>query len=1292
MRRLARSRVRFVQIIAAFYCLVHPVNLTRADETDETVDPGLTALTTTYSVVAESSEQPPLPEAAYAPASEPNSDGDGLSDAQEMELGTDPYNPDSDHDFITDSDEIIYTGTDLNNPDSNGNGWPDYYDQMGLSVGSADADGDGLTNDQEWQAGLNPLNPDSDGDGWPDAYEFAGLDQPGQDPDGDGLTNQVESEIGTNPLLTDTDGDGLGDGIETATSYTNPTVWDSDGNGRNDFDDYYYPPSADPDSDGDGLSDSQENGLGTNPSVADTDGDGLSDGYEIYTSLTQPTTPDSDGDGIPDGQELTLGLNPNASDSDGDGLSDSYEINTSGTNPNSYDTYSGDTSSSDSTYIETNTDPDSDSDGLTDSFEASIGSNPNNADSDGDGLPDAYEVNVLHTSPVSADTDGDGLSDAQEISVIGTDPLNPDSDGDGSNDGSEVSSGTNPFAVPDSDGDGLSDADEAALGTNPYVADSDSDGLSDGFEHSSSGTDPLNADTDGDGLADGVEVTQYTSSPLVADTDGDGLSDGQEAALGSSLVSIDTDNDGLTDFEEVALHESLPQLSPTNAHSLNAAYTDWQVVGADSDGGGIPDRLEELYGMNVADPGDDTAGDLDADGTTNLVAYQNGWNLWANFNGQFDSDDDGITNVVEIADNLDPTDPIDAANDNDHDGLFNLEEYRAGTDPNAADSTGSGQGDYATVMAAPAPTDLAQNNNTPAANQDWDSDGASNFTELLISHTDPRDATSAPMYAAALLSNPECSLSCGSSFCKCSGDTQCSSPTECDACKCPGVGKNCSCSDAGVCTAPYAYAPCLNQDNLGCICGCTVCGISDSTHCQFYYASLEDPDLPKTPEERPAMCGGNKQPPVDPPLTKPKVEKVKSVTFSGTGFEEVQDDTGTAYSAPHWDGSPKPVAYVRGKKSQPRLEATFENIPKSARASDGMVALRGVISSGDASLNGAIISMVRVSLPASGGSATYKQTKDFTKPDGSTVVSLPDKVTILNPDDSTAFKVTWQRSNKTTPTSNDWTNIGTEDTKHLIYVIDAKPTTKIKCETLFYIGCSKAGAATGENALFKAIAEKWGRSIQRVTPKTAKQDGSNLNYWRSQQGNGQDVREVLKNRDGKCGGWARLFQAVMGCQGCDKTNVREAQPAQKNPTNTELKALAKKLYPNQKVTAEVSPLNADTFGRIYVKNWDISEKNIYFPQGKGSIPAQGITNTQSFSNHALVQSSDKKLIFDPSYSIGPLGNKDFETWEKKALQCLVVPVSFNDDKGKYIPGSEIYWAWRLDTKNDELKLTDWIIQ
>ena len=145
-----------------------------------------------------------------------DADGDGLTNLEELALGTDPGVADTDGDGLNDGAEVHITLTDPLNPFSDGGEISDFDldpDGDGLSHGeeialgtdphNPDTDGDGLPDGVEArQTRTNPLLADSNGNGTPDGME---------DSDGDGLPNLEELELGTHPGLADTDGDGLSD-------------------------------------------------------------------------------------------------------------------------------------------------------------------------------------------------------------------------------------------------------------------------------------------------------------------------------------------------------------------------------------------------------------------------------------------------------------------------------------------------------------------------------------------------------------------------------------------------------------------------------------------------------------------------------------------------------------------------------------------------------------------------------------------------------------------------------------------------------------------------------------------------------------------------------------------------------------------------------------------------------------------------------------------------------------------------------------------------------------------------
>ena len=770
----------------------------------------------------------------------PDTDDDGLPNTIELELGTDTTDPDSDDDGLTDGFEVgperVFDPTvdpDPLNPDSDGDGIPDGEEfELGTSLVSSDTDGDGLDDALEIELGTDFLLADSDGDGLEDGLEVevgsgpldtdsdddGALDGDERDPladtDGDGLINVLDP---------DSDNDGLTDGLELGvlapspdtdlqafnflpdadtTTTTDPLNADSDaggipdgvedGNRNGRVEPYESDPNdpTDDDTDGDGLSNAEEEALGTDPDNPDSDGDGIDDGDEV-TFGANPLDEDSDDDGWLDIDELDPFSDPDEDgvanladpDSDNDGLPDGLEVGVT--------TAHEDTDLTQGFFSvdldpETTTDPlnpDTDLGGIPDGLE-DLNRNgrfdagerdPNRQiddDSDGDGIYDALEL-VYGTSRTSRDTDGDGADDGDELE-LGLDPLDQDSDDDGVLDGADGLEDTDgdgdiDALDPDADNDGILDGTEVGLTevgpdtdleaeafvadedpsstTDPHKADTDDGGISDGAEDSNHNgrldigeRDPnltRDDDTDLDGLSDALE-RQLGSDPTRDDSDDDGLGDLEEYLMGSSPADADTDDDGVLDPEELAPTED------TDGDGLI------NILDPDSDNDGLFDGTE----LGITSPHEDT--DLsaehfiaDADPETTTDPLDADTDDGGVSDGEEDRNKDGrfVTGETDPLAELDDDTDWDGvpdwreliffwdiySDDTDGDGVSDGDEFLKGTNGASADSDDDGVPDGEEPLWD---TDSDGDGLINALDSDSDNDGVSDGDELRLG-TDP---------------------------------------------------------------------------------------------------------------------------------------------------------------------------------------------------------------------------------------------------------------------------------------------------------------------------------------------------------------------------------------------------------------------------------------------------------------------------------------------------------------------------------------------------------------------------
>lgn len=559
------------------------------------------------------------------------------------------------------------------NLDADGSGIPDWYEmKYALEPGSpalatADADGDGLSNLQEYQRGTDPHQADTDGDGLSDGQEVA---------------------LGTNPLMADTDGDGLSDGAEVHTAIpTNPLLADTDADGVSDKDelarstDPNYNPTNSPTFIGytpffrtspsrwewnlENVQLVWDHGVGAlvpniwnedqlvsfavrNAATTDWRTFGIDLRY-YHGALTylfdsevsggfsysgQPSTGiwEADYGNPPADLKSKLGFSgygpKDISDrlqfrlfaqrSLGNSWTVMFEIRNQTSNTvvvsKSYANCTAAASVDNGTALWT------DYNGLTNQASLIVHQ----------GVQMFFSPTPLASLPAFAafkDSDKDGMPDAWE-------------------DANSFNKLSAADATLDADGDGLNNRDEFLAGTNPHKADTDDDGVPDGLERLY-GSDPLDPnsrpefagktwpgglDLDGDGLPDAWQV-RYRAFGLSpnSDTDGDGASNAQEAQWGTDpfdpnskiLVSLTRQtNDAVVNWPYVAAKTQRLLTStnlvgwaqPANAMLLSNTTASVRLsnrflstarefyavstVDKDSDGDGVPDWAENVLGSD----------------------------------------------------------------------------------------------------------------------------------------------------------------------------------------------------------------------------------------------------------------------------------------------------------------------------------------------------------------------------------------------------------------------------------------------------------------------------------------------------------------------------------------------------------------------------------------------------------------------------------------------------------------------------------------------------------------------
>ena len=562
-------------------------------------------------------------------------------------------------------------------PDGDGDGWSNVGDDFpNDSTQWSDSDGDGFGDNPGGNTpdgctsvvGSSSTDRygciDTDGDGWSDPdggwttfegadacpTEFGNstLDRNGCiDNDGDGQSNASDVLENDSSQWLDSDGDTYFDNANPATNWDDcPSVW---GNSTSDL-------QGCVDSDGDGMSDINDQWPNDPSKSEDSDGDGFDDGEDDCPNTPGNSTigllgcEDADGDGRPIGFDEFPTDGTQWNDTDGDGYGDEATGNLADDCPNTF---------GESWQNGTLGCPDADADGWADSEDSFDADETQWHDIDGDG----YGDNIGGLSPDSCPSE---WGNSTEDGVLG---------------------------CIDSDGDGWADSIDALPLDPTQNADSDGDGY---------GDDPTGTDPDECPNTPGTSTIDRLGCP---DSDGDGYSDLNDAFPDDANRSIDTDQDGYDDLED-----DCPNTAGSSTNGslgcFDADQDTWADANdsfpleptqwADSDSDGYGDNTGGFEADDcptiAGNSSSDVLGCIDDDGDT----YSNtGDEFPADGSEWLDSDSDGFGDNSDFC----PLDAGTALNgsigclDSDSDSWSDDVDFLVNDSSQNSDSDGDGYGD-----------------------------------------------------------------------------------------------------------------------------------------------------------------------------------------------------------------------------------------------------------------------------------------------------------------------------------------------------------------------------------------------------------------------------------------------------------------------------------------------------------------------------------------------------------------------------------------------------------------------
>lgn len=394
---------------------------------------------------------------------------------------------------------------------------------------------------------------------------------------------------------------------------------------------------------------------------------------------------------------------------------------------------------------------------------------------------------------------------------------------------------------------------------------------------------------------------------------------------------------------------------------------------------------------------------------------------------------------------------------------------------------------------------------------------------------------------------------------------------------------------------------------------------------------------------------------------------MKEVSFSGSTIGNLtSDDTSVTYDAPHWqDGNDDgdaddagerkyPIAYVRD--TPPTIAAKIKIKPSGLTAVSGFSAKIKVAGPGNIEIDQTVatIGTDEIELPATASTGNFVNEIDY-----------------LNP-----MTLSWEVE---VNAKGHWCEAS--ETANRTYVTLTVPTTALRQETLFDLGCRNGDGQSVEKPAVTAIWPDFQPDsdgiprLLRVLPPGVAGPPAPMTYYADSAnpyGTCNGVVDLLATGDGRCGAFQELLFEVLRVQGIASTQTTVLAPTGAAGGVAAAKADHIATYGTDPDTIYTGGIR-DVF---FVKSWTLSTAARWSVTDLSGVPGQGNDDPIGiFGDHALIEYDGE--IYDPSYGTGPFAS--ILEWEDASIDGFGVQFITPS-----LLSSEFrFWTRKLDTKGTQ---------